>query len=130
MQGLDARGKAVWLILMETMGLRQHHSFTCRLGQLLRSKHGAVQRVCVMSVSWTRSVKWPVDAVFVVPQNWFPGGRIRNSTFGRRFIIVSIIIFPSLAIALAVPGKSADIVTATGGAPASCMSCSAWCLCR
>ncbi|KAK9821612.1 hypothetical protein WJX81_007885 [Elliptochloris bilobata] len=49
-----------------------------------------------------------------VVKNWFPGGRIRNSTFGRRFIIVSCIIFPSLAIACAVPGKSADIVTATG----------------
>ena len=37
-----------------------------------------------------------------------------NYGFWRRFLVTSIIIFPSLGIALAVPGKSSDIVTATG----------------
>ena len=75
-----------------------------------------------------RSSQWHADAAFCVPQNWFPGGRIKNSTFGRRFIIVSIIIFPALAIALGVPGKSSDIVTATGGALAPLTPSSVGCL--
>ena len=83
----------------------------------------------VRCVSIKDSMNWHADTAPCVPQNWFPGGRVRNSTFGRRFIIVSIIIFPSLAIALGVPGKSADIVTATGDAHNSCTSCSVF-LCR
>lgn len=43
----------------------------------------------------------------------YPRAR-ENYGFWRRFLVTSIIIFPSLGIALAVPGKSADIVTATG----------------
>ena len=51
-------------------------------------------------------------------QGWLPGGRT-NNTFWRRFLVAGIIILVSLGIALAVPGKSSDIVTATGESPGS-----------
>lgn len=47
-------------------------------------------------------------------QGWVYPNERQNYGFWRRFLVTSIIIFPSLGIALAVPGKSADIVTATG----------------
>ncbi len=46
-------------------------------------------------------------------QGWLPNGR-NNNSFWRRFLVAGIIILVSLGIALAVPGKSSDIVTATG----------------
>lgn len=49
-------------------------------------------------------------------QGWLPGGRTNNS-FMRRLVVVGTITVVSLAIALGVPGKSSDIVTATGGVP-------------
>ena len=47
-------------------------------------------------------------------QGWVYPRERENYGFWRRFLVTSIIIFPSLGIALAVPGKSSDIVTATG----------------
>jgi hypothetical protein len=49
-------------------------------------------------------------------QGWLPNGR-NNNSFWRRFLVAGIIILVSLGIALAVPGKSSDIVTATGAEP-------------
>ncbi len=46
-------------------------------------------------------------------QGWLPNGR-NNNSFWRRLLVAGIIILVSLGIALAVPGKSSDIVTATG----------------